>query len=377
MIRIERLEIENLKNIGSGVIQMPAPGEGPGGSVLTVYGQNGSGKSGVIDALGILRTLMSGKGLGPGVADLIDQKKQTLNLEAVLDLDGLSCTYRVSVGRRKETAQIVSETLESGKRLIRADADDQTRPNCSGIFREREDEAQPVRRLRGFSRDDFFILKTQQFDAMTLFLPNGRLTLPISHPFELRVRQADAVRRELRRLSPVFSEFVPGIRLDLDEHAHRFELISVRGETRLPFRFESVGLKKLAVFLPYLIRTFGSDHCVLVCDELDYGIHELLFGQMLEAFANFAAGQLIFTSHNLRALELLPAEDVVFTTNDPNERFRKLTLPEDTPEMRALYYREALLGEDELYESTSSLRIGQALFEAASSDDDGSGGGIS
>lgn len=366
MIRIERLEIENLKNIGVGVIQIPLPEDGQSGSVLTIYGQNGSGKSGVIDALTILRTLMSGKVLSPYFIDLIDQNAETLNLKVVLDLGDKGASYRLCMGRRKELPILVSEELICGDLELREEARDENRSHRSAIFKEREDEPEVVTRLRRFALEDFYILKTQNLEGMTLFLPNHRLTLPTNRPFDLRVRQVEAVREELSRISLVFSEFVPGVRLELEERAHRYELISVRGETRIPFRFESVGLKKLAVCIPYLIRTFSSDDCVLACDEFDYGIHEYLFGQILEAFEKFAAGELIFTSHNLRALELLPAEDIVFTTKDPDERFKKLTLPEDTPEMRALYYREVLLGEDELYENTSAFRIGQALFEAAS-----------
>lgn len=370
MIRIERLEIENLKNIGVGIIQIPFPEDGQSGSVLTIYGQNGSGKSGVIDALTILRTLMSGKVLSPYFVDLIDQNAQTLNLKVVLDLGSEGVSYRLCMGRRKELPILVSEELICGDIELREEARDENRSHRSAIFREREDEPEVVTRLRRFALEDFYILKTQNLEGMTLFLPNHRLTLPTNRSFDLRVRQVEAVREELSRISLVFSEFVPGVRLELEERARRYELISVRGETRIPFRFESVGLKKLAVCIPYLIRTFSSDDCVLACDEFDYGIHEYLFGQILEAFEKFAAGELIFTSHNLRALELLPAEDIVFTTKDPDERFKKLALPEDTPEMRALYYREVLLGEDELYENTSAFRIGQALFEAAALPDE-------
>lgn len=370
MIRIECLEIENLKNIGAGVIRMPDPEGEQSGSVLTIYGQNGSGKSGVIDALTILRTLMSGKVLSPYFVDLIDQNADTLNLKVVLDLDGESCSYALCMGRRKELPVLVSEKLIGGGLEIREEEGADSRSHRSAIFREQEDEPETVARLRRFALEDFYILKTQKLEGVTLFLPNHRLTLPTNRPFDLRVRQVEAVRDELSRISTVFQEFVPGVRLEIEEKNHRYELISVRGETRIPFRFESVGLKKLAVCIPYLIRTFGSDDCVLACDELDYGIHEFLFGQILEAFEKFGSGQLIFTSHNLRALELLPPEDIVFTTRDADERFLKLTLPEDTPEMRALYYREVLLGEDELYENTSAFRIGQALFEAAFSGND-------
>ena len=40
-------------------------------------------------------------------------------------------------------------------------------------------------------------------------------------------------------------------------------------------------------------------------DELDSGIYEYLLGECLEVMQDKAKGQLIFTSHNLRPLEIL------------------------------------------------------------------------
>lgn len=44
-------------------------------------------------------------------------------------------------------------------------------------------------------------------------------------------------------------------------------------------------------------------------DELDAGIFEYMLGELLDIFGKSAKGQLIFTSHNLRALEMLGGQD--------------------------------------------------------------------
>ena len=69
MIRLQRLVLDNMRNISHGVLDfdnLPA-----GGSVTGIYGQNGSGKTTVIDAIGILRALLSGNMLPDTAGDAI------------------------------------------------------------------------------------------------------------------------------------------------------------------------------------------------------------------------------------------------------------------------------------------------------------------
>ena len=49
-------------------------------------------------------------------------------------------------------------------------------------------------------------------------------------------------------------------------------------------------------------------------DELDSGIYEYLLGECLEVMQDKAKGQLIFTSHNLRPLEILENDSLLYTT---------------------------------------------------------------
>ena len=48
-------------------------------------------------------------------------------------------------------------------------------------------------------------------------------------------------------------------------------------------------------------------------DELDSGIYEYLLGECLEVMQDKAKGQLIFTSHNLRPLEILENDSLLYT----------------------------------------------------------------
>ncbi len=59
MIRLSGITIENFKNVLYGQISLSASEEGP--SILGVYGQNGSGKTSLIEALELLKYLLQGK----------------------------------------------------------------------------------------------------------------------------------------------------------------------------------------------------------------------------------------------------------------------------------------------------------------------------
>ena len=69
MIRLKRLVLDDMRNISHGVLDfddLPT-----GGSVTGIYGQNGSGKTTVIDAIGILRALLSGNMLPDTAGDVV------------------------------------------------------------------------------------------------------------------------------------------------------------------------------------------------------------------------------------------------------------------------------------------------------------------
>ena len=55
----------------------------------------------------------------------------------------------------------------------------------------------------------------------------------------------------------------------------------------------------------FLICTYNNPGITLAIDELDSNIYEHLLGELLRIMQDSGQGQLIFTSHNLRPLEVL------------------------------------------------------------------------
>ena len=92
-------------------------------------------------------------------------------------------------------------------------------------------------------------------------------------------------------------------------------------------------------------------------------------GELLDIFKKSAKGQLIFTSHNLRALEMLDKESIMFSTVNPSNRYIHMKNVKGTNNLRSMYIRSITLGgQDEMiYEETDSLKIARAFRKAGRS----------
>lgn len=104
----------------------------------------------------------------------------------------------------------------------------------------------------------------------------------------------------------------------------------------------------------------------LAIDELDSGVFEYLLGELLSVFENGGKGQLIFTSHNLRALEMLDKKCILFSTTNPDNRYIRLQNVQTNNNLRDLYLRSLTLGgqKEKMHEDTDSVAIGRAFRRA-------------
>lgn len=92
-------------------------------------------------------------------------------------------------------------------------------------------------------------------------------------------------------------------------------------------------------------------------------IRAYLLGELLEILAENARGQLIFTSHNLRPLEKLSTDSLIFTTTNPKNRYYRFSGKNGRKSLRGRYYRCISLGgqRENLYEQTDHFEISPGL----------------
>lgn len=214
--------------------------------------------------------------------------------------------------------------------------------------------------------------------AVPLWLEPRRGVIPVKtlKPEKYSLKAYNGIKDVLASMSDVLCQLIPGMRIDLKEvstiilpngeEGKYAEVIIHRDDLELPLRCVSDGARKLISMLGMLIAAYNGKSVTVAVDELDAGIFEYLLGELLQIFEESGKGQLIFTSHNLRPLEVIDKKFICFTTTNPNNRYIKLKNVGATNNLRNLYFREILMGEqdEEIYKTTKKQKIVAAFRKA-------------
>lgn len=456
VVRLSSLTLVNIKNVKGGTIFMPMANDKGlllrGAEILGIYGQNGSGKTAVIDTLYFLQQIMIGCEVDQDIIDYIDVESDSAEVIAEFKIYGkdvlFEVGYHVYLSKKDGEIFIDRESLncainKDGKRTNknifmdyqRSEADCIFKPqkrldeligkdkemkldlivarkmaeksNCSYIFGEssREifckqydnafmDYANVIKALFGFALKDLFVIRNTHSGMITanFLLPmafrvekdkmgvKGDFAIPLMEPVVLDAERKELLDVIVEQINTVLYTIIPGMSievkdygkqsLDSGEEGWKIELMSVREEKKpIPIRMESEGIIKIISILNALIQAFGNPSICLVIDELDAGIFEYMLGELLDIFGKSAKGQLIFTSHNLRALEMLDKESIMFSTANPSNRYIHMKNVKETNNLRSMYIRSITLGgqDETIYEETDSLKIARAFRKAGRS----------
>jgi len=85
IVRINKIVLNNFKNVKKGIVEMPAySGKelfSEKADVLGLYGQNGSGKTSVVEALRFVKTLLSGEKLPADAKEYIAQGEEECEID--------------------------------------------------------------------------------------------------------------------------------------------------------------------------------------------------------------------------------------------------------------------------------------------------------
>ena len=110
-VRVESIEIKNFKNVGYGYLHFESSKKGYQSSILGLYGQNGSGKTALIDAMELLKLALSGKAVPSYFADYIQvdsaasSMKYEFKVQNLSEQSTYSVFYEVSLRREEEDAE--------------------------------------------------------------------------------------------------------------------------------------------------------------------------------------------------------------------------------------------------------------------------------
>ncbi len=452
IVRLSSLTLENIKNVKKGTVCVPMTGITKAG-VLGIYGQNGSGKTAIIDALYFLHQIMIGSELGPEIADYLDSGSDHAEISAEFIISGSENTLyevgyhvllakadsKVWINREFLNCSVTKNGIRSNKNIFmdyqREASDNIFKPqkrldelvsqdknlltdlivarkiaeksNCSYIFGESsrevfcrsditpfENYSFVIRALFRFAVRDLFVIRNTHSGMITanFMLPmvfriekdqmraKGDFAIPLMTPVTLNKERKELLRVIVEQINTVLYTIIPGMNIELRDYGRqaldsgedgwKVELMSARaGHPPIPIRMESEGIIKIISILNALIQAFGNPSICLAIDELDADIFEYMLGELLDIFQNSAKGQLIFTSHNLRALEMLDKESIMFSTTNPENRYIHIKNVKGSNNLRSMYIRSITLGgQDEVsYEGTDSLEIARAFRKAGRS----------
>lgn len=183
-------------------------------------------------------------------------------------------------------------------------------------------------------------------------------------------------KRVVEQINSILPQIIPGLTLALNEQEARLgennerevrlEFVAQRGGKQFSLIYESDGIKKIIGLLTYFVEAYSNPNIVAVIDEFDAGIYEYLLGELIAIFSTGAKGQLIFTSHNLRILEVLDPSKIIFSTTNPNNRYIRMKNIKKTNNLRDTYLRAIQLGgqDEPLYDGKSAAAIRLSLMKA-------------
>ena len=417
--------------------------------ILGIYGQNGSGKTAIVDALYFLQKVMVGADLDQSLEDYMTIDSDTAEIFADFNIfmDGIvfEIGYTLSLSREEKEIVINREILRSAKNengirtnkttfmdyqrdqtdvifkpqkrldeILEANKEIKTdlivarkmaeKSNCSYIFGESSREIFCKEYKNGFQQFSVIISSLFEFALKDLFvirnthsgvisanfvLPmafriendnigaKGDFAVPLTEPILVDEERKNLLETIVEQINIVLYTIIPGLQvtiknygkqsLDNGEEGWKLELMSKReGMKEIPIRMESEGIIKIISILNALIQAFGNPSICLVIDELDSGIFEYMLGELLDIFKKSAKGQLIFTSHNLRALEMIDKESIMFSTTNPDNRYIHMKNVRESNNLRNMYIRSITLGgqSEQIYEETDSLKIARAFRKA-------------
>lgn len=453
IVRLHSVEIKNFKNTAYGKVEMPSRiHQGivlDTSEILGIYGQNGSGKTTVIDTLFYVQKIIMGLSIPEELVNYITSGQDYAKVKAVFLVTGkerqFEVEYELWFRRTEENTAVISKESLSAAKIVQSeytqkylfmeytaeDTEGVFTPkemledvilgneengtnlivakkvarihNCSYIFGEtsREifcnesgenflDYAFLIQSLYNYAMMDLFVIRDSHSGAISadFLLPvafrvtdrksatRGDFVIALKEPTLVEESRFELLKQIVGEINIVLATIIPGMTLDIKDYGQQLvenggvgrkvDLTSRRGEMEIPIRFESDGIVKIISILNVLIRAYSDPGICLVVDELDAGIYEYLLGELLDIFNKGAKGQLIFTSHNLRALEMLGNDSILFSTANPDNRYIRMEHTGNSLNLRDAYIRSITLGGQQecIYTDTDSIKIARSFRKA-------------
>ncbi|MCH3909768.1 MAG: ATP-binding protein [Bacilli bacterium] len=438
IVRLQKLSLHNIKNVVGGSISFPSKDKpeslAENADVIGVYGQNGSGKTALVESLRILKAMLSGSPVNGNVANdirqgqekaamsfdfeflvhsgdrqfcviysfsLIEGPKDQVTSRKIIKVgyerlkikklhvlkDNLTTVFDTELNEEEEreiafkpvaSLSLISKgkarSLAQDLLFARHDADE---AGQSFIFSSKaislfeagdidQDYLSVILSLRRYGTTDLLVLDTEEcnqfFMVVNLRVKNEEKTKSGLIPVGFQTNQLamplfEDLQQWLPNVNVILGHLVPGVQIGIENvfpitmidpngnpiKGKQFQMVSIRDGIKIPLQYESGGIRKIVACLGALIAAYNNESVLAVIDGFDSNIFEYLFGEIVSVFSDSGTGQFIFTSHNLRPLEVLGNHGIYLTTTDPNDRYAEYPYTKDTVNFRSKYLRDIKL----------------------------------
>lgn len=384
MKSLSRIEIYNFKNIKRAELDFKH-------SILGLYGQNGSGKTALIDVLDLVKTILCGHSVSSDFSDLIyvDAEYSRIVVQFIIDENERhsEIEYSFKFNRSCIYDEILSYAYTDGEtRVVKSKLiDTSNSPTFSPVSKyksligpseESELNVMVIKKMvrkefrsfifsseflevvrnrsneckdKEFMRHMYILESLVDFANYELFVVKSKCCKDDS--MVLSKSALDVYKKRIESMNRVLPYLVPDLTMGVkvlgkelmrdSSVGYRVELVS----NKIPFQYESDGVKRIVSILQPLIEIFNNTSVVVTIDDLDCGIHEYLFGEIVKLMCEQAKGQLIFTAHNLRPLEIINKKFLVFTTTDLDNRYVRYKNIAAHNNLRNVYIRDIALSD--------------------------------
>ncbi len=462
-VRLTRVTIKNFKNVSYGDVKLmnwasvEKKAELDKSDIVGLYGQNGSGKTALIEALDIMKYVLTGnvipyqvfeglfsKDLSAEITNTFfisdPEQKYNMTYSVALTVDDInkrviiqreSVSYKIfSKSWCKERAFSISNPYNGiddilTNKKVEVSSKSQTfykeislfgalqqlaiscaqknislffNPSSQKYFYDNRNSSNIEEKIMSsvfislytFAFSDMHVIRVSQLGAINSNTPaiplNMRLStesavimgcLPLFTNGQGEVPEAvyPILKRTIEAINIAIRSVIPNLQIEMEEKNVIekedgkyivLDVFSRRLDKRFSIKYESEGIKRIISLLHYLISVYNFPTVCLIVDELDSGIFEYLLGELLGFLKREMKGQLIFTSHNLRAMEKLDTQNIICSTTNPENRYIRLTGISGNNNKRDFYIRSILLGgqKEELYNEDDLIAMGFAFRKA-------------
>ncbi|WP_426709627.1 AAA family ATPase [Cetobacterium sp. SF1] len=448
MIRVQEIILENFKNIERGSIEFGSINNMEDffeeSKILGIYGQNGSGKTSIIEGMEIIKLLLSGDKLPHNTLDFISKGKDnmTITITLLVENEHIIKLLEYSVNISKKLSLLddkeilipeISEILKlkeykddswTRKKILIQTSGKNIKPigisqnldlieltvakklseksNSSFIFSNDlieliiknksyfKELIENINFLKKYGKRNLYIINNREISLI-----NTNIMIPLNFRYEennsisqgvipiylnestfLKNKEFKIIQGVIEKMNIALESLIPNLNINIIElekgltknmeEGVYIKLTSKKGDLEIPLEYESDGIKKIVSILGTLIATYNDPNFNLFIDEFDATIFEYLLGEILQIMEKFAQGQLVFTSHNLRPLEVLEPRHLRFTITDSNNKYIKIPNVKATNNLRNIYFKEIFLDEKKLglYKGNSNSKIRKSFSRA-------------